>query len=104
MSGPAVRREEVLSLKRPEFWAAAWREAHERATAGRKPVIDDRAFWDAVADSYGKYTKEKGGGRVKAVMDFLQAKGVLERSAGLLDIGAGSGIHTLPLAAHVREV
>lgn len=97
-------QEWLSQLKEPHFWEDLWRAAQAAVRGNRSPALDERTFWDSVAASYGKHTKEKGEGRVSAVTTYLRTRGVLGSHVRVLDIGAGPGTYALPFAPLVREV
>ena len=78
---------------------AARREQHDAVCAAQGRTTDD--YWARRAQSYQKFVRESAGGSdpfVALVRRHIEAEDVL------LDVGAGTGRHSIPLAAHCKRV
>ncbi len=92
----------------PSYWEGLWRRA-----AARSPVVrrdrygpaEDLAYWDRRAEGYARQSQsaESRAWRTE-VLRWLTARGALDQGSRVLDIGAGPGSFTLPMAARVRQV
>lgn len=80
----------------PLDFAAAWR-MYRNARYGDKSEADDRALWESFAAQYDDRVPV-----CAAVLDILKA--LLHPDDTVLDVGAGTGRYTLPLAREARRV
>lgn len=90
-------------LKKPEFWQESWKKALEDSL-WKKRKKDKDNIWNEVARTYEQDKKTIGKSRLDAVIEFLEAKGVLDKNFIVLDIGCGPGVYALPMALKVKEV
>ncbi len=80
----------------PFDFAASW-QAYRDARYGDKSEADDRALWESFAAQYDDRVPV-----CAAVLDIL--KSLLHPDDTVLDVGAGTGRYTLPLAHATRRV
>ncbi|MCA1754586.1 MAG: methyltransferase domain-containing protein [Spirochaeta sp.] len=81
------------------YWAQAWTE-HRRASGFYRDGGDTVEFWNKRAPQFRRNTTgEAGAGRVAEVFAWLRARGLELSGLSVLDIGAGPGSFTAPLAA-----
>ncbi|MDH7577475.1 MAG: class I SAM-dependent methyltransferase [Bacillota bacterium] len=90
----------------PHFWSEAWQAARARSLSARqRPERAGREWWNRRAARFAAQAQDSNAGeRVIKVMHMLGHKDVLKKEARLLDIGAGPGIYSLPLARRVGQV
>ncbi|MGB4504364.1 MAG: class I SAM-dependent methyltransferase [Syntrophaceticus sp.] len=96
----------MFKEKRPEFWGQAWEEAHQHSLhARRRRDIEQMDYWDSMAEFFAKTTKRRGErGRPHKVLSWLEQEGAWQPGMEVLDIGAGAGIFTIPMAKQVSRV
>lgn len=90
----------MLKEKTPDFWAEAWEKAHKHSlNARRRRDFDQMEYWNSMAEFFAKTAKKKNGGRRRQkVLSWLEGEGALQQGMEILDIGAGAGNFTIPLA------
>lgn len=95
-----------MEYSQRKYWGDLWREARENAPwRRRKNLPDVLRFWDKKAENYSENVLgKKGEKRVRRVLSFLEKEGLNLKEMRILDIGAGPGAFTLPLAQRAREV
>ncbi|MCX7791289.1 MAG: class I SAM-dependent methyltransferase [Chloroflexaceae bacterium] len=84
----------------PIDFVAAWAAAMRRRPSKRLDPAEDRAFWQQYAAEYD--VRAGSAGAVPRCLALVA--GLLGPDDTLLDVGAGTGRFTLPLARHVRSV
>jgi len=80
-----------------ERWAAL--QAWSNDVTNRLDESADLAFWERVADDYDAEALAK---RVPVIVERVRQ--LVPAGASILDVGAGTGAFTLPLAAHAARV
>jgi SAM-dependent methyltransferase len=82
-------------------WIAEWKRIQKRAVLYRAVQEDgEESYWSENALSYDR--RRAADGAFKAELDLIT--GLLEPTGSLLEIGAGTGAFTLPLARQTRRV
>ncbi|MBF7084078.1 methyltransferase domain-containing protein [Desulfallas sp. Bu1-1] len=96
----------IYQIKEPRFWEKAWIEAYKGSLHTRRrsgAVALD--YWNRLA---GRFARQAGQEctkrRVDRVLAWLEQQGILHSEMEVLDIGAGTGVFTVPLARRVKEV
>ncbi|HHW41674.1 MAG TPA: class I SAM-dependent methyltransferase [Syntrophomonadaceae bacterium] len=94
------------SLKDPHFWTEAWNGAHRNSlSARRRRDLDTMDYWNRLAGRFERWAgQERTGRRVARVLSWLEGQGVLQPGMDVLDIGAGTGVFTVPLARRGAKV
>ncbi|MDI6906626.1 MAG: class I SAM-dependent methyltransferase [Thermoanaerobacterales bacterium] len=86
----------------PGFWAALWRRAREEPPVARRRCRNEAesiAHWSRRASRFARQTGgTRGGGGYAEALRFLEYEGALKPGISVLDIGAGTGNLTLPMA------
>ncbi|RNB88540.1 class I SAM-dependent methyltransferase [Brevibacillus nitrificans] len=91
------------------IWEKAWKDHGDTVVNNRKKagIVPARAF-DQKAGAFNEQSfNEEGRKRVKRIMNWLEGQGVQFENASVLDIGAASGVFSVPFAergAHVTAV
>lgn len=86
------------------YWAQAW-AAHRQASGFYRDDGDTVEFWNKRAPQFRRNTTgEAGAGRVAEVFAWLGARGLELGGLTVLDIGAGPGSFTAPLARAGAQV
>lgn len=86
------------------YWAQAWAE-HRHASGFYRDDGDTVEFWNKRAPQFRRNTTgEAGAGRVTEVFAWLGARGLELDGLTVLDIGAGPGSFTAPLARAGAQV
>jgi SAM-dependent methyltransferase len=91
--------EQIDHIERWRRIVAARREQHDTVCAQQGRTTDD--YWSRRAEGFQKFVRESAGVR-DPFLDLLVAH--LRPDDVVLDAGAGTGRHTLPLARHVAKV
>jgi ubiquinone/menaquinone biosynthesis C-methylase UbiE len=99
---------EVLaaSWRDPQFWATAWEVARKNSLYGRQGRKQtEEEWWNRRAQRFAVQTAGQDlSEKVARVMHILGHKNAFRPGTRMLDIGAGTGNYTLPLARRVGEV
>ncbi len=84
-------------------WEKLWEEVLERR---EKEAIRRRdvEYWNERAKDYADYIKASNFEHGRKIVEILEKEGVLQRDFEVLDIGAGPGSITIPLANCVSRV
>lgn len=86
------------------YWAAAWAE-HRQESGFYRDEGDTVEFWNKRAPQFRRNTTgEAGAGRVAEVFAWLGARGLELSGLRVLDVGAGPGSFTAPLALAGAQV
>lgn len=95
-----------MQYYQPQYWGELWKEARNNAPWGKqKDLPQVLKCWDQKARHYSENVLgKKGEKRVQRVLNFLEKEGLELEEMRVLDIGAGPGAFTLPLAQRAREV
>ncbi len=94
------------ALRKPRFWAEAWSGAHKNSLqARRRRDLDSLDYWNRLAGRFERWAgQERTRRRVGRVLSWLEGQGVLQPGMEVLDIGAGTGVFTVPLARRGAKV
>jgi SAM-dependent methyltransferase len=96
----------ILQEKTPEFWEQAWQQAHKHSLYARKRRdLEPLNYWSAMAGFFSNTAKKKQGKkRPRKVLSWLEQEGVWQPGMEILDIGAGAGNFTIPMAKKAAHV
>ena len=94
------------SIKAPQTWDLLWQNTQEQCFCRQKSLDETIEFWNKRADGFKKSVMESEHGeiRVNETLQWLEKEGVVLKNASVLDIGAGPGPFTFPIAEQAREV
>lgn len=95
-----------LSEKTPEFWEHAWQQAHlDSLYAKKRTGLEQLDYWSAMARFFSNTAKkEQGKKRPQKVLSWLEQEGIWRPGMKILDIGAGAGNFTIPMARKAAQV
>lgn len=95
-----------MDFQNPSFWKEAWEKAKEDSPwRKRKELNDVLEHWERKAKSYSNdVLGKKNEKRVERTLSFLEHGGLTLEGMRILDIGAGPGSFSIPLAKKAREV
>ena len=96
----------ILQEKTPEYWERAWQQAHTHSLYARKRRdLEQLNYWSAMAGFFSNTAKKKQGKkRPQKVLSWLEQEGVWQPGMEILDIGAGAGNFTIPMAKKAAHV
>ena len=96
----------MLKEKCPEFWEQAWENAHKHSLhARRRSDLDQMKYWDSMAEFFAKTARRRNGdGRQQKILSWLEQQGAWQPGIEVLDIGAGAGLFTIPMAKLASRV
>lgn len=88
------------------IWEQVWKDdADTAANKMRKAGIDPSRSFDPKAKSFNEQSfNEEGKKRTKRIMNWLEGQGVRFENAAILDIGAASGVFSVPFAERGARV
>ncbi len=93
------------SLKDPCAWETWWQQSRERCYCRNRSLEETIEFWNRKAESFQKnIMSDKHKKKVNETLHWLKQEGVTLEGAEILDIGAGPGPFTFPLAEAAQEV
>lgn len=99
---------QLLPTCSPDFWANLWQEAQNNSPVRnrrRRTEAEMIEFWNRRASEFAQLThKHRGEQRRQTVLNFLKHEGALQRGFTVLDIGAGPGNYTIPIAQMASQV
>lgn len=91
-----------------EFWLKLWQDARENSPLRRRRCRNEQEavdIWNQRAQRFAQRTSNaKGHQRQRAALALLEQEGVLGPEVKVLDIGAGPGNFTIPMARLAGEV
>lgn len=88
--------------KNSRYWAAFWEEINQ---VGNRKGPMTPGFWNHMACRYARDTpQEKEEARKKRVLDLITSTGIDIKGSQVLDIGAGTGSLSIPLAQMGAQV
>ncbi len=95
-----------MQIDRPGFWKEIWSGANKNSLyARRRPGADQLDYWNRMAGRFERMARQgRAKKRVERVMNWLEQHGVLHPGVEALDIGAGTGVFTVPLAGRAARV
>jgi len=93
-------------LNDPGFWEEIWKEANKQTLSSRRrPQVAALAFWNAQASKLARWlAEEHTKKRVDYITNWLEQQKVFHPEMEVLDIGAGAGAFTIPIARQVKKV
>ena len=93
-------------LREPRFWEEIWNEAHNSSLqARRRREVAPLDYWNRLAGRFARRAaQERTKKRVDRVLAWLEQQGVMRPEMEVLDIGAGTGVFTVPLARRAARV
>jgi SAM-dependent methyltransferase len=96
----------LSQLEEPRFWREMWVEARKDSlSARRRREVAPLDYWNRLAGRFARWAgQEHTRKRVNRVLAWLEQQGVLNSEMEVLDIGAGVGVFTVPLAHRVAKV
>ncbi|MFC4306351.1 methyltransferase domain-containing protein [Cohnella boryungensis] len=88
------------------LWEKAWKEdSNTIASKMRAAGIDPSRSFDPKAKKFNEQSfSEEGMQRTKRIMNWLEGQGVRFEDASILDIGAASGVFSVPFAERGAQV
>jgi len=92
-------------LLTPEFWSKAWDEAKARSTVLDNQVNDDKwlDFWNSISDNYLENVRQDSK-LINQIVSAIKKEGLISNTSRVLDIGAGPGTYSIPIAKNVFHV
>ncbi len=93
------------SFKDPSAWEKWWQQSREHCCYRDRSLEETIEFWSRKAESFQKnIMSDKHKKKVIETLRWLQQEGVTLEGATVLDIGAGPGPFTFPLAETAQEI
>ncbi|GGO01200.1 class I SAM-dependent methyltransferase [Saccharibacillus kuerlensis] len=90
----------------PTVWEQEWKEYRDGAAARmRRSGIDPATAFNAKAQKFNEQSfNEEGRKRSTRIVNWLESRGVNFKGASVLDVGAASGVFTVPFAERGANV
>ena len=74
---------------------------HVKSSWNENYLNETQKFWDLRSEEFNKLSQEKD---ELGLIDYLQHKGLIDKSYSVLDIGCGAGKYLLEMSNKVKEV
>jgi SAM-dependent methyltransferase len=96
----------MIDLFNAALWEEAWKEeSNLKINRMKKNGIDPTRSFDQKAKTFNEQSfSEEGRKRTKRIMNWLEGQGVRFENASILDIGAASGVFSVPFAEQGARV
>jgi len=93
----------ALQESNSRYWAESWQKTSAHRAKDRGPM--QAGFWNGMAQRFGEdRPAEQEDGKLKNILDLIKTTGLDLDGAEVLDIGAGTGALSIPLARRGAKV